>query len=156
MATLSSTVNDIFLTRIKDYRLDTIYNTSGSLILNEYLEAWLIDAAVEFSDFCDQDLTYVVSSSTIEGYFTSTLTTKNIVMLSKLMVKYWMAKTVSDLLQMQNFVTDRDFKSFSSAQNLHAKQEHYNNIKEELSQDLINYSYKINDWSSWNNQIFNP
>ena len=65
MGTLSSTVNDLLLMRINDYRLDAIYSASGSFILNSYLEAWLIDAIVEFDGICDQDLTYAVTSGSV-------------------------------------------------------------------------------------------
>ena len=58
MTTLSSEINDLFLTRIKDYRLDAIFENSGSFVFNTYLEPWLMDAVNEF-DICDQDLTYV-------------------------------------------------------------------------------------------------
>ena len=153
MTTLSSEINDLFLTRIKDYRLDAIFENSGSFVFNTYLEPWLMDSVNEF-DMCDQDLTYVVSTDDEEGYFSETLTLKNKIMLSKLMVKYWMSKTIQDILQMSNFVTDRDFKTFSAAQNLKAKQDYYSSLKEELSQELVNYGYKINDWSNWRNQLF--
>ena len=63
MGTLSSEINDLFLMRVTDYRLDTIYNTSGSFVLNEYLEPWLMDAVVEFNE-CDQALTYTPTSGT--------------------------------------------------------------------------------------------
>lgn len=154
MTTPSSTVNDRFLARIRDWRIDSLYNTSGSTAMNEYLEPFLMDASDEFSDFCDQDLTYVVSGSATEGYFAADLSNRNIALLSKMMIKYWMQKNVSDVLQMSNHVTDRDFKSFSSAQNLKAKQDYLCEIKEEISQDLINYAYKIASWDNWNNQIF--
>jgi len=154
MTTPSSTIVDEFMMRISDYRLDTIYATSGSMALNLYAETWIIDAADEFSDFCDQSLTYVVSGSATEGYFVEDLTARNKILISKLMTKYWLGKTIRDVLQMQNFVTDRDFSTFSSAQNLTAKKQYYSLLQEELSQDLINYAYRNNDWASWKSQIF--
>jgi hypothetical protein len=153
MGTLSSEIIDIFMMRISDYKLDTIYTASGSLIFSNYIEPWLIDATVEF-DICDQPLTYTTSGSATEGQFTATLTTKNKVILSRLMVKYWMQKTIQDVLQMQNFITDHDFKTFSAAQNLTAKKEYLNSLKEELSQLLIDYAYKINDWAGWKLQQY--
>lgn len=153
MGTLSSEISDIFLTRISDYRLDTIFNNSGSFVLNSYVEPWLIDAIVEF-DICDQDLTYTASTSTIEGSFSETLTMENRVIISRIMVKYWMQKTVQDILQISNFLTDHDFKAFSAAQNLSAKREYLNSLKEELSQLLIDYAYKRNNFSNWKLQDF--
>lgn len=154
MTTPSSTINDRFLARIRDWRIDSLYNTSGSTAMNEYLETFLMDASDEFSDFCDQDLTYVVSGSATEGYFVQDLSNRNVAMLSKMMVRYWLQKNVNDVLSMALFVTDKDFRTFSSAQNLKAKQDYLCAVKEEISQDLINYSFRIADWDNWNNQIF--
>lgn len=154
MTTPSSTISDLFMTRVKDYRLDTIYTVSGSTTFNEYLEPWILDAVSDFEDFCDQDLTYVVSGSATEGYFVQDLNQKNKLMISKLMTKYWLGKSIRDVLQFNLVVSDRDFKTFSAAQNLKAKQDYYNSLQEELSQDLINYSYKRNDWNNWKNQVF--
>jgi len=153
MGTLSSEINDLFLMRVTDYRLDTIYNTSGSFVLNEYLEPWLMDAIVEFNE-CDQVLTYAPTSGTTEGSFSVVLSTENKIILSQIMVKYWMAKSISDVLQMQNFITDRDFKTFSSAQNLQAKKEYYIMKTEEISQLLNNYGFRKLDWVDWQNQDF--
>lgn len=154
MTTPSSEITDLFLAKISDYRLDTIYTASGSFVLNTYVEGWLLDSIADFENFCDQPLTYAVSGSLTEGEFTETLTMTNKLMLSRFMVKYWLQKSINDTLQMQNHVTDRDFKTFSSAQNLSAKQSYLNSLKEELSQAIIDYSYKRNDWSNWKNQIF--
>jgi hypothetical protein len=154
MTTNSSDINDLFMSRISDYRLDSIFTSSGSFTLNQYLEPWLIDAISDFEDFCDQSLAYTVSSSTIEGYFTETLNMKNKSLLSKLMIKYWLQKNVNNILQMNLHVTDKDFKTFSTSQNLKAKQDYLNSVKEELSQELMDYSYHRNNWNDWKNQIF--
>jgi hypothetical protein len=71
------------------------------------------------------------------------------------MSKYWLAKTVQDILQMNNSLQDRDFKTFSQAQNLQAKQKLYNLKREEISQRLSEYGYKNNVWQDWRNQNFN-
>jgi hypothetical protein len=153
MGTLSSEIFDLFLTSIDDYRLTSIYDSSGSLVLDTYLEPWLLNSINEF-DICNQPLVYTTSGSSTEGYFTETLTIKNKLILSQIMVKYWLQKTISDILQMTNFVQDHDFKTFSAAQNLKAKQDYYVLKKEEISQMLVDYSYKGNDWSKWKLQNF--
>jgi len=153
MTTPSSDIIDLFMTRIEDYRLDSIFVTSGSLAFVTYIEPWLMDATNEF-DIADQDLTYITSGSSAEGYFLSDLSMKNKIMISKLMVKYWLSRLVQNILQMNNSVQDRDYKTFSAAQNLKAKQDYLNSLKEELSQDLMNYAYRNNDWPGWKNQIF--
>jgi hypothetical protein len=152
--TLASEIMDIFLTRVDDYKLTAIYQASGSLVFINYVEPWLIDATVEFIPICDQDLTYTVSGSTTEGYFTQTLTTENKSILSQLMVKYFLAKTIQETLQLINVVNDKEYRTFSPAQNLSAKKEYYALKVEELDQLLGKYALRRTDFTSWNNQVF--
>jgi len=154
MTTSLSSISDLFLSRIEDFRLTSIYNTSGSTALNVYVEPWLLDSIVEFSEICTQDLTYTECDGLVEGYFTETLTLENKIILSLLMAISWLSKSVQETSQMRNFVTDRDFKTFSAAQNLSAKIQLLNAKREEVSQRLVSYGYKHNDWSSWQNQEF--
>ncbi len=154
--TTASTINDLFLTRINDYRLTAIYTTSGSMALTTYIEPWLLDSIVEFDPICDQDLTYTASSGSAEGYFTENLTTENQIILSKLMIVSWLGQTVRDLTQFQLFLQDHDYKTHSAAQNLTAKLQLYDNTREELSQILTDYTYRKNAWSEWNLQDFIP
>ena len=153
MGTLSSEIFDYFLTSVNDYKLDNIYQTSGSLVLDQFLEPWLLNSIVEFN-IADQNLSYTVSSGSSEGYFDLTLTNKNQFMLVQIMSKYWLQKEISDVLQMNNILQDRDYRVYSQANNLKAKQDYYIMKKEEIYQRLINYEYKENDWASWRNQIF--
>jgi len=69
--------------------------------------------------------------------------------LAEIMVKYWLQKTVQDVLQMNTFVQDHDYKTHSSAQNLESKRQYYNMKCEEVSQMLVRYEYKYNDWTTW-------
>ena len=153
MGTLSSTIFDYFLTNVNDYRLTNIYTTSGSLVLDIYLEPFLLNSIVEFYE-CNQDLSYTVAGSTIEGSFDVDLSTENQLMLSHIMMRYYMGKEVADILQLRNALQDRDFKTYSQANNLKEKRDYYNSIKEDISQRLNDYSYRKNNWDSWRNQIF--
>lgn len=153
MATYTSDIVDLFLPNINDYRLSAINDASGSMVLNLYVEPWILNAIEDF-DICDQDLTYTPSTETTEGYFNEDLTMENKIMLSQIMVLYWLQKTVADVLQMSNLITDHDFKTFSAAQNMKAKQDYLNLKREEISQRLILYSYKKNNWTNWKNMDF--
>lgn len=152
--TTASEIDDLFMTRISDYRLDTIYTTSGSAAFTTYLEPWLLDAIVEFTPTCNQSLDYTESNSGTEGGFSETLTLENRIILSKLMLLSWLGKTIKDIIQMQVFLQDHDYKTHSAAQNLVAKQQLYNTTREELFQMLNDYAYRNNDWSNWNLQNF--
>jgi len=114
----------------------------------------LLFAINEFSEYADQSLEYVQSSGSSVGYFTEDLNLPNKIMLSLIMTKYWLEKTIKDLVQISNVISDRDFKTFSAAQNLKAKQEYYSSLQEEISQALINYAYKRNNFKNWYNQVF--
>lgn len=153
MGTPISDISDLFLSRIQDWKLDAIFTTSGSLAFGTYIEPWLFDAVVDF-DVCTQPLTYTVSGSAIEGSFSEDLTLENKVLLSQLMVLGWLSNNISNVLQMQNFITDRDFKTFSAAQNLSARRDLYNTKREEVSQKLVDYGLRHNDWTNWKLQEF--
>ena len=153
MGTLSSTIFDYFLTSVNDYKLTAIYQASGSLVLDTYMEPWLLNSIVEF-DVCDQDLSYTVSSGSAEGSFDVDLTDKNKFMLVQVMTKYWLQKNINDILQISNILQDRDFRMFSAANSLKAKQDYYNTKCEEINQRLTSYGYADNDWASWRNQVF--
>ena len=154
LPTQSTEIADLFLSRIRDHKLDVIYSTSGSSVLSVYIEPWLLFAINEFSEYADQSLEYVQSSGSSVGYFTEDLNLPNKIMLSLIMTKYWLEKTIKDLVQISNVISDRDFKTFSAAQNLKAKQEYYSSLPEEISQALINYTYKRNNFKNWYNQVF--
>jgi hypothetical protein len=155
MATTLTEVNDLFLSRISDFRLDTIFTASGSLVLNTYLEPWLIDSIVDF-DICNQTLNYTPTSGSADGTFDIDLNLKNKVILSRIMVLYWLKKNVNDILQMNNSLQDRDFKTFAQANNLNAKREYLNMQREEISQMLTEYGFANNNWTDWRNQNFAP
>lgn len=152
MATVLSDMVDMFMTKVDDYRLNTIYQTSGSDVLSNYVEPWLLNSIVEF-DICSPALVYTPTSGSIEGSFSEDLTLENKFILSELMVKYWLQKTVQDILQMNNFVQDHDYKMLSSSANLDAKRQYLNAKKEELSQILVDYGYRHNDWTGWKAQF---
>jgi hypothetical protein len=146
--TTASEINDLFLMRISDYRLDEIFTTSGSAAFTLYLEPWLLSSIVEFEPICNQSLAYTISGAT-EGQFTETLTLENKVMLSKLMTLYWLEQQVKMVLQFGLFLSDHDYKTASAAQNLSAKKSLYNETREDVNQSMIQYEYRYNDWQNW-------
>jgi hypothetical protein len=153
LGTSLTEIADLFLSSVSDYRLDTIYTTSGSIVLNTYLEPWLL-TSIDMFDVCDQDLTYTILSGSVDGYFDQSLTQRNKNMLGQIMVIPWLQKGVQDIRQMENFIQDHDFKSWSPAQNLKARQDYISAKKEEISQKLVDYDFKGVDWDNWKAQNF--
>jgi hypothetical protein len=71
------------------------------------------------------------------------------------MKKIWLEKEIDNILQMNNLVQDRDFKTFSQGQNMKAKQERYVLMKEEVSQRLVEYGLNNSvDWQAWFNGTY--
>lgn len=146
-----SKIFDLFLSIISDYRLNTIYSTSGSRALNLYLTPWLLYSIREFEPICDQSL----EIDPLTEKFMTDLTIKNQLILAQLMSRYWLQKELQDIQQMQLHLQDRDYKTYSEAQNLKSKLDLYNAKREEISQMLMDY--KLNDtsmWKKWSNQNF--
>jgi hypothetical protein len=147
MGTTLTEVYDNFMMIIKDYRLVALY-TSSATDFSNYLEGFLVSAITDFT-ICDQSLAYAT------GAFTATLTQKNISLLAKLMKKYWLEKEVADITQMSLHITDRDYKVYSEAQNMIAKQKQLILEREEISQMLTGYSLNNSvDWAGWYNGTF--
>lgn len=154
MATLESEVFDLFLGLAADYKLDTIFNSSGSTALNVYLEPWLKFSIDEFW-ICLQSLEFIPTSGATEGYFTADLTQQHKNILAQIMIQFWLQKEYQNSRQLMLIVQDSSAKTHSAAQNLTAKLQAYNSKREEISQLLSNYSYRYNDWASWRSQNFN-
>jgi len=137
---------DLFLMQVQDYRLMDLYNNGdGEANLNTYLTGFMILAIPEFYP-CTQDLEDRDDSLLTFNY---EMSVDNKKILSKLMVKEWLAKELKDILQMRWNITDHDFKHYSEAQNTKSKQDVLSELREECSQLLIDYEYKNNDWQSW-------
>lgn len=145
MATAYGEIFDSFMSSIDDYRLVELY-TSSTTDFENYLLGWLKKSIVEFSDYCTQDLSLRDDDAKL---FDTTLTEKNVDVLARLMVKYWLTKEVNDVLQMRTKITDHDFKHYAESASLREKQSYLQTVKEECSQLLLDYAYKNNDWVSW-------
>lgn len=150
MGTSITEVIDLFTMIESDYRLDALYQTSGSDAFNNYIEGWLIYAINEFTPYCKESLVYSTTTQT----FTATLSSNVITILANLMIKYWLQKEVQDIRGMRAYVQDRDFSTHSAAQNLKSKMDFLNSKREELSQLIQDYSLQNVSWQNWNNQIF--
>ena len=83
MTTDVSEVNDLFLTLIEDYRINLLYQTSGSSVLNTYLEGWLLYSINDFENICTQSLAYDTNTQ----QFAEILTRENILILAQIMSK---------------------------------------------------------------------
>ena len=145
---------DIFMSLQTDYRLlglyaDDVANSTSNL--DTLLQGWLILGIGDFVNICNQDLTDRDDSAATFSFVMSTI---NQTILAKYIMKYWLKKEVHDILQMRNKVQD-SFHTYSESQNVTAKSALLTKVEEELSQDIIDYSYSDKDmWQFWINNGF--
>lgn len=137
-------IYDLFLMTAKDYKLDELYNSSEEDFAI-YLQGFLVYAIADFTS-CKNNLELRDDE---EGTFLIDLTTKEKIILAKLMVMAWLKSQINNVTQFQLKLTDKDFKHHSESQNLTAKKEYYANLREEVSQDMVDYGYKDLDIESW-------
>lgn len=144
MGTAYSDIYDRFLVQIKDWKIDALYAVDPD-DMETYLQGFLILSVPLFSPFADQDL----ERNDTTGEFTEILTDENITILSKMMVEQWLLKEIQDIRQINLHVTDKDFKIYSEAQNLREKSSYLIQVRESISQMILDYSWGNNDWESW-------
>jgi hypothetical protein len=150
LSTPASDIYDIFVNnQITDFRLNTLFQTSGSVAFGLYLQPWLLEA-IDIFDVCTQDLTFDKTTQT----FSQTLTQKHINMLAQFMVLPWLRKEVQDVLQMRIKIQGGDLRTASENLGLREKRETLKLKREEIDHLLTEYSYKNNNWSDWRNQNF--
>ena len=156
MGTKASDIFDLFMASVSDFKLDTIFDDAGEAGLNYTLEPWLLFSIADFDEICTQSLDYtkIVDMGTGDGEFSVDLTNKNQVILSLIMLRYWMERQIQDVLQMNNFIQDHDFKRYSEANNLRAKSDYLKQMIERLDTRLVEYGYDNNEWTNWKIQDF--
>jgi len=137
MSTPYSEIYELFQTGLKDPTLDRLFQKSIEDYEN-YLKPFLIIAISEF-DFCKQDLE---DRDDDECNFNITLGTKEKVILSKLMKIAWLEKEIHDINQMKLHLQDGDFKTYSEAQNLKAKQDLLIIETELIDKSIGRYDFK--------------
>ncbi len=142
MATTNySTIYELFLASIQDYKIDYLFRESTE-DAEEYMKLFLIKGLVNF-DGCEKDLEDRDDESQI---FNSQLTTKEKVILSNLMIVEWLTKEVNDVLQMKLHLQDGDFKTFSEAHNLREKQTYLSVFEERVDKQMNKYGYSKLNW----------
>ena len=145
MGTEFSDVFDLFMVQIKDWRLQSLYESSV-LDFEMYLTGFLVLSIPKFEETCTQSLLF----NKTEKKFDEDLTISNQTILAGLMVERWMEKEVQDINQMSLHLQDRDFKVYSESQNLKEKSFHLDKLREVNSQAITSYSYsKTANWANW-------
>ncbi len=145
MTTDYSDVYDLFITKVKDWKLDSLY-ASSLVDFETYLQRFLIDAVASFEDVCNQSL----EKDDTEAEFSETLTQRNQLILANLMIEGWLDKETKDIRQFNLHILDKgDFKIYSESQNLKAKEASLALVRENNSQKISDYMWRgdyLDDW----------
>jgi hypothetical protein len=147
-------VIDRFLLQIKDdSTLNTLYSTSGSAALVNYTQNWLLAAIDDFSRVTTADMTYTLGSGSSVGQFTRDLSSREINVLARCVVKQWLQQQVSNSLAFGRFFVDREFRM--SAPMLPSLRGYLIEVIESVDKLLGDYAWD-NDvsWDDWFNQNF--
>jgi len=144
-----SEIYDLFLSQIKDYNLDKLYDVSID-DFETVLQGYLMNAIPEFNN-CTKNLE---NFNLTNKEFNETLTLTEKIILVQWMVIKWLSKEINNITQLNNFLSDTDFKMYSNANNLKEKSEYCNRLREVVNQSMVNYDLINISWSDWLNGTF--
>lgn len=133
MATSFDTIKDLALIIIRDYKLDKLYEKSTE-DFQKYTDGMLIKSIPKFVE-CLQPLDY----STETREFANKLTLKEQSILADWFVYTWFETNINDVTQFNLHLTNTDFKHYAEANNLDAKSEYLDRMREKIKQDSLDY-----------------
>jgi hypothetical protein len=133
MATSFDSIKDLALIIIRDYKLDKLYEKSVD-DFQKYTDGMLIKSIPKFVE-CLQPLDY----NTETREFANELTLKEQSILADWFVYTWFETNVNDVTQFNLHLTNTDFKHYAEANNLDAKSEYLDRMREKIKQDSLDY-----------------
>lgn len=133
MATSFDDVKDLALIIIRDYKLDKLYEKSAE-DFQTYTDGMLIKSIPKFVE-CLQSLDYDKENRA----FANELTLKEQSILADWFVYTWFESNVNDVTQFNLHLTNTDFKHYAEANNLDAKSEYLDRMREKIKQDSLDY-----------------
>lgn len=139
MGTLFERVYDRALIIIEDYKLNRLAQEDYESFLL-YLQGNLERSIPDFTS-CNTDLSYeeVDDDGNKVMAFVNDLSSKEINILSSIMVYNWFSRKVNDVTQFQGHLNNKEFKAHSESQNLKEKSEYLDRLREKFNQDITDY-----------------
>lgn len=131
-----STIYTRFLRKITDLKLANLITTVPT-IADDRLYGWLDSATTKF-DECEVDLTDI---DLVAKKFNQTLKPKAQEILAVKMLIEWFEPLINDVLAMQNSLSDSDFKQYSAANLLDAKQNRLEQMIQIADKLVGDYTY---------------
>jgi hypothetical protein len=144
MTTFKNILDRASITMFKDYKLDNIYKIDPEAFY-EFMRGFLSNSVDMFED-CLTSLDYHIEIVPIPGggteemyVFNANLSSKEEYILALGVTLGWFNKHILDLTQFETHIQDRNFKSFSEANNLDKKTKTYNSLYEEFTRQVAKY-----------------
>lgn len=142
MGTPFGTVIDRALITIKDFGLNKLFDTDNDRFEN-ILKSYLIKAIPQFTQ-CMKSLNY---DEMIEE-FDETLNQSEINILADYTVIVWYESNLQDVLEFKEALQDKEFKRYSTGQNLNPRQEYLTTLYTRVKQEGQNYQTLDDNFAS--------
>lgn len=126
-----------FLRKITDYGLAELSNENMEDIMNGYL-----DSAISLFVKCKKDLS---NRDDEKQTFNEDLTDAEQEIIAKLLVVEWIEPQINSIMNLQPILNDHDFETYSQANFLKVKLELKTDLKSELDNLIVNYTYDNGD-----------
>lgn len=136
MGTPFSTIIDEAMVTIRDYKLANLYKEDNELF-TEILESYMLRELPKFTD-CLQPLTYDLESKTFDSDFDI----YEISIIADWTVIGWYTAELQDVLEFKETLQNREFKKYSTGQNLKERQSYLRMLRGRVKQDGSNYQLR--------------
>lgn len=137
MPTSFNEIEDLALILIQDYRIDNLAQTDYATF-QTFMDGLLVRAIPRFTK-CVQDLSYNLATRE----FNATYTNLEQEILAEYVAICWMAEITQNITQMNAKLSNKEFKSYSEAENLKQKSEYLDHMRENVKQ--LTSDYEINN-----------
>lgn len=136
-------VFDLFLSGIKDPKIDRLYQSATPTNADVYMTGFLVKSIPSFTN-CKKDLENRDDDTRI---FNISLNTDEKVILSNLMIIEWLTKEINDIRQITLHLQHSDAKTYAEANNLKEKSNLRDVTRETSERQIVQYGYKNIDWN---------
>lgn len=147
--TAFSTIEDLALVTIQDYKLDSLYK-SNPTDWETFIAGFVVRASLLF-DNSRVDLSYDLDTLS----FNADLGNPEILVLVYLFIQMWIERVQQKLSDLVPTMTPSDAKRTGISTVMKERQEMLNQMREKTSQLMVDYGKNSVNWQDWGNGVFN-
>lgn len=147
--TAFSTIEDLALVTIQDYKLDSLYK-SNPTDWETFIAGFVVRASLLF-DNSRVDLSYDLDTLS----FNANLGNSEILVLVYLFIQMWIERVQQKLSDLVPTMTPSDAKRTGISTVMKERQEMLNQMREKTSQLMVDYGKNSVNWQDWGNGVFN-